>query len=96
MTARPGPEPDVGSAADGVANAALIHHVLARALGLGPDGIRVNAVAPQVIATERNKRDLPPTFLAGAVEPAALAGGIAFLAGKESPPISGAVLPACH
>ena len=63
-------------------------------LELRPQGIRVNAVAPQVIATAKNKAMFPPDMLAGAVEPEAIAEVIAFLVSDAAAPVSGAVVPA--
>ncbi len=69
IAARPGIEPTAGYAAYGVSKAALVHLVRTLDVELRPHGIRVNAVAPQIIATEKNKALFPPEMLAGAVEP---------------------------
>jgi NAD(P)-dependent dehydrogenase (short-subunit alcohol dehydrogenase family) len=53
----------------------------------------VNAIAPQIIATEKNKALFPPEMLTAAVEPEAIADVIAFLVSDAAAPISGAVLP---
>jgi NAD(P)-dependent dehydrogenase (short-subunit alcohol dehydrogenase family) len=93
ITARPGVEPTAGYAAYGVSKAALAHLVRTLDLELHPLGIRVNAVAPQIIATEKNKELFPPEALAGAVEPMAVADVIAFLVSDAAAPVSGAVVP---
>jgi NAD(P)-dependent dehydrogenase (short-subunit alcohol dehydrogenase family) len=93
ITARPGVEPTAGYAAYGVSKAALAHLVRTLDLELHPLGIRVNAVAPQIIATEKNKELFPPEALAGAVEPMAVADVIAFLVSDAAVPVSGAVVP---
>jgi NAD(P)-dependent dehydrogenase (short-subunit alcohol dehydrogenase family) len=93
ITARPGIEPTAGYAAYGVSKAALVHLVRTLDAELRPHGIRVNAVAPQIIATEKNKAIFPPEMLAGAVEPQAIADVIAFLVSEAAAPISGAVVP---
>jgi len=93
ITARPGLEPTAGYAAYGVAKAALVHLVRTLDLELRPRGIRVNAIAPQIIATQKNKALFPPEMLAAAVEPEAIADVIAFLVSDGAGPISGAVLP---
>ena len=93
ITARPGIEPTAGYAAYGVSKAALVHLVRTLDVELRPHGIRVNAVAPQIIATEKNKALFPPDMLAAAVEPAAIADVIAFLVSDASAPMSGAVVP---
>ena len=94
IAARPGIEPTAGYAAYGVSKAALVHLVRTLDAELRPHGIRVNAVAPQIIATEKNKAMFPPEILAGAVEPQAIADVIAFLVSDAAAPVSGAVLPA--
>jgi NAD(P)-dependent dehydrogenase (short-subunit alcohol dehydrogenase family) len=94
ISARPGLEPTAGYAAYGVAKAALVHLVRTLDVELRPRGIRVNAVAPQIIATEKNKALFPPEMLTSAVEPEAIADVIAFLVSDAAGPISGAVLPA--
>jgi NAD(P)-dependent dehydrogenase (short-subunit alcohol dehydrogenase family) len=93
VAARQGVEPTAGVAAYATAKAALIH--LARTLDveLRPLGIRVNVVAPQAIATAKNKAMFPPEMLAGAVEPEAIAEVIAFLVSDAAAPVSGAVIP---
>ena len=93
VTARPGIEPTPGYAAYGVSKAALAHLVRTLDVELRPHGIRVNAVAPQIIATEKNKAIFPPEMLAAAVEPDAIASVIAFLVSDASAPVSGAVVP---
>jgi NAD(P)-dependent dehydrogenase (short-subunit alcohol dehydrogenase family) len=93
ITARPGVEPTAGYAAYGVSKAALVHLVRTLDVELRPHGIRVNAVAPQIIATEKNKELFPPEMLASAVEPNAIADVIAFLVSDAAAPVSGAVVP---
>lgn len=77
----------------GVAKAALVHLVRTLDLELRPRGIRVNAIAPQIIATQKNRELFPPEMLTSAVEPEAIADVIAFLVSEAAGPISGAVLP---
>jgi NAD(P)-dependent dehydrogenase (short-subunit alcohol dehydrogenase family) len=93
VTARPGIEPTPGYAAYGVTKAALVHLIRILDLELRPKGIRVNAVAPQVIATAKNNAMFPPEMLSGAVEPEAIANVIAFLVSDAAAPISGAIVP---
>ena len=93
IAARPGVEPTAGYAAYGVSKAALVHLVRTLDVELRPHGIRVNAVAPQIIATEKNKDLFPPEMLTGAVEPEAIADVIAFLVSDAAAPLSGAVVP---
>jgi len=93
VAARPGVEPTAGYAAYGVNKAALVHLVRTLDVELRPSGIRVNAIAPQIIATEKNKDLFPPEMLTGAVEPEAIADVIAFLVSDAAAPLSGAVVP---
>jgi NAD(P)-dependent dehydrogenase (short-subunit alcohol dehydrogenase family) len=93
VAARPGVEPTTGYAAYGASKAALVHLVRAMDLELRPRGIRVNAIAPAVIATEKNKTFLPPELLEHAVSPDAIAAVIAFLVSDAATPISGAIIP---
>jgi NAD(P)-dependent dehydrogenase (short-subunit alcohol dehydrogenase family) len=60
VAARPGLEPTAGQAAYGVSKAALVHLTRVLDLELRPLGIRVNAVAPQLIDTARTRPYLPP------------------------------------
>jgi NAD(P)-dependent dehydrogenase (short-subunit alcohol dehydrogenase family) len=91
--ARPGVEPTAGFAAYGVSKAALVHLVRTLDVELRPHGIRVNAVVPQLIATEKNRALFPPEALANAVEPGAIAEVIAFLVSDRAASLSGAVVP---
>lgn len=93
VASRPGVDPTAGYAAYGVSKAALVHLVRTLDVELRSHGIRVNAVAPQLIATEKNKTLFPPEMLADAVEPEAIAAVIAFLVSDAAAPVSGAVVP---
>ena len=94
VSARPGSEPTAGMAAYSLGKAALNHLVRILDLELRPHGIRVNAVAPQLLGTAKNQAVLPPEALAHAVAPGAIANIIAFLAGDLAADISGAIVPA--
>jgi NAD(P)-dependent dehydrogenase (short-subunit alcohol dehydrogenase family) len=94
VSARPGIDPTAGLAAYSLSKAALIHLVRILDLELHPHGIRVNAVAPQLIDTAANRAAFPADQLTGAVAPEAIANVIAFLAGDLAAPVSGAILPA--
>jgi NAD(P)-dependent dehydrogenase (short-subunit alcohol dehydrogenase family) len=93
VSARPGIEPTAGMAAYGLSKAALVHLTRILDLELRPQGIRVNAVAPQLLNTPANK-GFPPDLLAHAVAPEAIADVIAFLVSDAAAPVSGAILPA--
>jgi NAD(P)-dependent dehydrogenase (short-subunit alcohol dehydrogenase family) len=94
VTARPAIDPTAGLAAYSLSKAALSHLVRILDLELRPHGIRVNAVAPQLIDTAVNRTIFPADVLAHAVAPEAVANVIAFLAGDLAAPVSGAIVPA--
>ena len=93
VAARPGIEPTAGMAAYSVSKAALVHLTRTLDVELRPQGIRVNAVAPQLIDNPATRASLPPEVLAHAVEPEAIADVIAFLVSDAAALVSGAVLP---
>ena len=94
VAARPGLEPTGGMAAYGTSKAALVYLTRILDIELRPQGIRVNAVAPQLLDTPANRTIFPPETLAHATEPEAIAGVIAFLVSDAAAPVSGAILPA--
>jgi len=94
VSARPGLEPAAGMATYSVSKAALAHLTRVLDLELRPLGIRVNAVAPLLLDTARNRQYFTPEQLAHAVSPQAIADIIAFLVSDAAAAISGALLPA--
>jgi NAD(P)-dependent dehydrogenase (short-subunit alcohol dehydrogenase family) len=76
-----------------VSKAALVYLTRVLDLELRPLGIRVNAVAPQVLDTAKNRPFLPPELLAHAVAPDAVADIIAYLVSDAAAPVSGAIVP---
>ncbi len=94
VAARPGLEPAGGMAAYSVSKAALVHLTRTLAIELGALGIRVNAVAPQLLDTPANRDMFPAEVMAKAVAPEAIADVIAFLVSDAVAPVSGAILPA--
>ena len=94
VSARPGIEPFGGMAAYSVSKAALVHLTRILDVELRPHGIRVNAVAPQLIDTAANRASFPEEVMAHAVPPQAIADVIAFLVSDAAAPVSGAILPA--
>ncbi len=94
VTARPGIEPSGGMAAYSASKAALAHLTRILDLELRSHGIRVNAVAPQLLDTPANRASLPDEVMGQAVAPEAIAGVIAFLVSDAAAPVSGAILPA--
>src|SRR6185312_3550983 len=94
VAGRPGVEPSGGVAAYSVSKAALVHLTRVLDLELRPQGIRVEAVVPQLLDTARNRAALPDEMMAQAVAPQAIADIIAFLVSDEATAVSGAVVPA--
>ncbi len=94
VTARPGLEPTAGMATYAISKAALVYLTRVLDLELRPLGIRVNAVAPQLLDTAKNRPYLTPDLLAHAVAPEAVATIIAYLVSDAAAPVSGAIVPA--
>jgi NAD(P)-dependent dehydrogenase (short-subunit alcohol dehydrogenase family) len=94
VASRPGLEPAAGQAAYALSKAALVHLVRILDLELRPSGIRVNAVAPQLLNTAETRQFAPPDALAHSVPPEAIADLLAYLASNAAAPVSGEVMPA--
>ena len=92
VAARPGLEPAGGLAAYSVSKAALVHLTRILDVELRPLGIRVNAVAPQLLDTARNRGIFPPDVIATAVAPQAVAEIIAFLVSGKAAPVNAAIV----
>src|ERR1700728_1493084 len=88
VAARPGLEPAAGMATYAVSKAALVHLTRVLDLELRPLGIRVNAVAPQLLDTAANRASFPADAMAHAVAPEAIARVIAFLVSDAAAPVS--------
>ena len=94
VAARPGLEPTAGMATAAVSKAALVYLTRVLDLELRPLGIRVNAVAPQILDTAANRQYLPPDLLPHAVALGAVADIIVYLVSDAAAPVSGAIVPA--
>jgi NAD(P)-dependent dehydrogenase (short-subunit alcohol dehydrogenase family) len=94
VAARQGLEPTAGMTTYSVSKAALVHLTRVLDLELRPLGIRVNAVAPQIIDTAKNRPYLTAELLAHAVPPEAIADIIVSLVSDATAAVSGAVVPA--
>ena len=85
--------PRAGEAAYTASKAALLSLVETLALELRGTGRTVNAVLPGVIDTPANRQAMPSAAHERWVPPRAIAKVIAWLAGAESWPVSGAAIP---
>jgi NAD(P)-dependent dehydrogenase (short-subunit alcohol dehydrogenase family) len=94
VASRPGLEPTAGQASYALSKAGLVYLTQVLDLELRPLGIRVNAVAPQLLNTAATRRFVPAEALAHAVTPEAIADILVYLASDSSGPVSGAVVPA--
>jgi NAD(P)-dependent dehydrogenase (short-subunit alcohol dehydrogenase family) len=94
VTARPGLEPTGGMAAYSLSKAALVHLTRILDIELRPQGIRVNAIAPQLLDTPVNRTIFPADVIAHATAPEEIAAAIAFLVSDTAAPVSGTILPA--
>ena len=83
-----------GTCESAMNKAALIHLTRILDIELRPHGIRVNAVAPQLLDTPTSRATFPAEVMAHAVAPETIAGVIAFLVSDAAAPVSGAILPA--
>lgn len=88
-TAVTGPAP----VAHATSKAAVVRITELLAEELRPQGIRVNAVLPSVIDTPANRTWMSADLAARSVSPEAIARVIAFLAGPDAGPVSGARVP---
>jgi NAD(P)-dependent dehydrogenase (short-subunit alcohol dehydrogenase family) len=79
--------------AHATSKAAVVRATELLAEELRPQRIRVNCVLPSVIDTPANRSWMSPELAARAVRPAAVAKVIAFLAGPDALPVSGARVP---
>ena len=94
VAARQGLEATAGMATYAISKAALVYLTRVLDLELRPLGIRVNAVAPQLLDTAKTRPYLPPDVLAHAIAPEAVADIILYLVSDAAAPVSGAVVPA--
>jgi NAD(P)-dependent dehydrogenase (short-subunit alcohol dehydrogenase family) len=94
VASRPGLEPTAGQASYALSKAGLVYLTHVLDLELRPLGIRVNAVAPQLLDTAATRQFVPAEALAHAVTPEAIADILVYLASDSAGPVSGAVVPA--
>ena len=94
VASRPGLEPAAGQATYALSKAALVYLTRVLDLELRPLGIRVNAVAPQLLNTAETRQFVPADVLAHSVTPEAIADILVYLVSDAAAPVSGAIVPA--
>ncbi|MGW4531835.1 SDR family NAD(P)-dependent oxidoreductase [Nocardia sp. NPDC004340] len=94
VSSRFGTDAEAGIAAYSLSKAALNHLVVVLNHELRASGIRVNAVAPQLIDNPRNRSFLPAEVLDHATTPEQIADQLVHLVTEPGAPVSGAILPA--
>ncbi len=90
---RPAMSSGPGTAVSAAMKAAVIHLTKSLAKEWKPDNITVNAVAPGVMDTPQNRRDIPDGDPAGWPTPGQVAVVVAFLLSGDGAIVSGATVP---
>lgn len=86
-------EPFSGAAAYAVSKAAVLALVRAVDAEYAGDGVRANAILPDIMDTPANREAMPDADRSGWVPPAEIARVVRFLCGDGSQPVSGAWIP---
>lgn len=86
-------EPFAGGAAYAVSKAAVLALVRSLDVEYRDDGVRANAIVPNVIDTPANRESMPDADFDAWVEPAEIAAVVRFLCSSGSAPVSGAAIP---
>jgi NAD(P)-dependent dehydrogenase (short-subunit alcohol dehydrogenase family) len=86
-------QPFKGAAGYIASKAAVMAFAQVVAVEYRDDGVRCNAIVPSVIDTPANRAAMPKADHSKWVEPAAIAGVVAFLLSDDSAPTSGAAIP---
>ena len=93
VSSRSALHPFAGAAGYCASKAAVIAFAQVVAREHAADGIRCNAVLPQMIDTAANRATLPPEQHGSLTPPAEIAAVIRFLCSSESAPTTGAAIP---
>jgi NAD(P)-dependent dehydrogenase (short-subunit alcohol dehydrogenase family) len=93
VSSRSALHPFAGAAGYCASKAAVIAFAQVVAREHASDGIRCNAVLPQMIDTPANRAELPPEKHDALTPPAEIAAVIRFLCSAESAPTTGAAIP---
>jgi NAD(P)-dependent dehydrogenase (short-subunit alcohol dehydrogenase family) len=93
VAARAGLVGGAGNAAYAVTKAAVAKLTEVLAEEMQGENLRVNAIAPAIIATAANAGSFGPKTMAKAVAPEKLADVIGFLCSETSEPLTGAIVP---
>jgi NAD(P)-dependent dehydrogenase (short-subunit alcohol dehydrogenase family) len=93
VSSRSALHPFAGAAGYCASKAAVITFAQVVAREHADDGVRCNAVLPQMIDTPANRAAMPPEQHAGLTPPGEIAAVIRFLCSAESAPTNGAAIP---
>jgi NAD(P)-dependent dehydrogenase (short-subunit alcohol dehydrogenase family) len=93
VSSRSALHPFAGAAGYCASKAAVITFAQVVAREHAADGIRCNAVLPQMIDTPANRAAMPPEEHAALTPPAEIAAVIRFLCSPDSAPTTGAAIP---
>lgn len=93
VSSRSALQPFAGAAGYCASKAAVIAFAQVVAREHAADGVRCNAVLPQMIDTPANRASMPPEQHSGLTPPAEIAAVIRFLCGPDSAPTTGAAIP---
>ena len=86
-------QPFSGGAAYAISKSAVLALVRSLDVEYREDGIRANAIVPNIIDTPANRDSMPDADYSKWVTPAQVAGVIRFLCSKDSAPVTGTAVP---
>lgn len=86
-------EPFSGGAAYAISKSAVLALVRSLDVEYRDDGVRANAIVPNIIDTPANRESMPDADHSKWVQPAEIARVIRFLCSSDSAPVTGAAIP---